>query len=79
MFQLQNKADRMGPGGSRRPRNSQHATASTPSASSCKEQQKDVEHEFDIIAYKTTFWRTVSLLKTVIVNYVGRCQLKIQL
>ncbi|CCD71142.1 Cation-transporting ATPase [Caenorhabditis elegans] len=54
----QNKADRMGPGGSRRPRNSQHATASTPSASSCKEQQKDVEHEFDIIAYKTTFWRT---------------------
>ncbi|EFP03539.1 hypothetical protein CRE_20087 [Caenorhabditis remanei] len=50
----------MGPGGSRRPRNSQHATASSASAASRDEQQqnKDTEHEFDIVAYRTTLWRT---------------------
>lgn len=55
----QNKADRMGPGGSRRPRNSQHATSSTASAPSRNGgNSKDQEHEFDIVAYRTTLWRT---------------------
>uniref|UniRef100_A0A1I7UJ57 Cation-transporting ATPase n=1 Tax=Caenorhabditis tropicalis TaxID=1561998 RepID=A0A1I7UJ57_9PELO len=53
----------MGPGGSRRPRNSQHATPATASAASRngtnqQQQQKDHEHDFDIVAYRTTFWRT---------------------
>ncbi|ULT97405.1 hypothetical protein L3Y34_005309 [Caenorhabditis briggsae] len=53
----QNKADRMGPGGSRRPRNSHHATATAASAAS-RQDGRDPEHEFDIIAYRTTLWRT---------------------
>lgn len=50
----------MGPGGSRRPRNSHHATASATSAASRKPggNQQNEEHEFDIIAYRTTLWRT---------------------